>query len=297
MCWPDSARTTCPGCVHKAALRARAARNVYPLRVTSWSWLFLAAMICAYGVANLLQSVAAARTDLHQRFHPRLLLRLGRHKSYLIGVACQFSGFVLAFLARRDLPLFLVQSAVAAGTRGHHDPRRADPQVEASPFRDHAAGPAVSRHRRAGARGQTRTQPPARPGRGRRPARRPRRHRGGRFLRGPPARGARLGRAGFAGRSGVRRGRRGVPAARVGRLGRGVRQRPAVLPADRALGRRAVAARAGHAARLDDRRGRRDGRRRGRAGRDRRPVVPRRRGAPGAGVAGRVRLRVRPRRR
>jgi drug/metabolite transporter (DMT)-like permease len=115
MCWPDSARTTCPGCVHKAALRARAARNVYPLRVTSWSWLFLGALICAYGVANLLQSVAAARTDLHQGFHPRLLLRLGRHKSYIIGVVCQFSGFLLAFLARRDLPLFLVQSAVAAG--------------------------------------------------------------------------------------------------------------------------------------------------------------------------------------
>ncbi|GAA0718876.1 hypothetical protein [Dactylosporangium roseum] len=72
-------------------------------------------MIAAYGVANLLQSVAAARTDLHQGFHPMLLLRLGRHKSYLVGVACQFSGFALAFFARRDLPLFLVQSAMAAG--------------------------------------------------------------------------------------------------------------------------------------------------------------------------------------
>lgn len=72
-------------------------------------------MIVAYGVANLLQSVAAARTDLHQGFHPKLLLRLGRHKSYLIGLSCQMVGFTLAFLARRDLPLFLVQSAVAAG--------------------------------------------------------------------------------------------------------------------------------------------------------------------------------------
>jgi drug/metabolite transporter (DMT)-like permease len=83
--------------------------------VTSWSWLFLGALIGAYGAANLLQSIAAARTDLHHGFHPRLLWRLGRHKSYLIGVVCQFSGFLLAFLARRDLPLFLVQSAVAAG--------------------------------------------------------------------------------------------------------------------------------------------------------------------------------------
>ncbi|GAA2589212.1 hypothetical protein GCM10010399_19110 [Dactylosporangium fulvum] len=72
-------------------------------------------MIAAYGVANLLQSVAAARTDLHQGFHPMLLLRLGRHKSYLVGIVCQFGGFALAFFARRDLPLFLVQSAMAAG--------------------------------------------------------------------------------------------------------------------------------------------------------------------------------------
>ncbi|MBN1174430.1 MAG: hypothetical protein JXA67_19845 [Micromonosporaceae bacterium] len=72
-------------------------------------------MIIAYGLANLLQSVAAARIDLHRGFHPRLLLRLGRHKAYLAGVFCQFLGFMLAVFARGDLPLFLVQSAIAAG--------------------------------------------------------------------------------------------------------------------------------------------------------------------------------------
>jgi hypothetical protein len=72
-------------------------------------------MIAAYGVANLLQSMAAARTDMHHGFQPMLLLRLGRHKSYLIGIGCQCAGFALAFFARRDLPLFLVQSAMAAG--------------------------------------------------------------------------------------------------------------------------------------------------------------------------------------
>jgi hypothetical protein len=72
-------------------------------------------MIIAYGVANMLQSVAAARTDLHQAFHPRLLWSLGRHRAYMVGLGCQVIGFLLAFLARRDLPLFLVQSAVAAG--------------------------------------------------------------------------------------------------------------------------------------------------------------------------------------
>jgi hypothetical protein len=81
----------------------------------SAGWVFLAAMIVAYGVANLLQSIAAARTKLDQAFNPRLLLHLGRHKTYLVGLICQTVGFLLAFLARADLPLFLVQSAVAAG--------------------------------------------------------------------------------------------------------------------------------------------------------------------------------------
>lgn len=72
-------------------------------------------MIAAYGVANLLQSVAAARTTVHHTFDPGLLLRLAVHRTYLVGLGCQVLGFVLAFLARRDLPLFLVQASVAAG--------------------------------------------------------------------------------------------------------------------------------------------------------------------------------------
>jgi drug/metabolite transporter (DMT)-like permease len=72
-------------------------------------------MIAAYGVANLLQSVAATRTTVHHTFDPGLLLRLAGHRTYLVGLGCQVLGFVLAFLARRDLPLFLVQASVAAG--------------------------------------------------------------------------------------------------------------------------------------------------------------------------------------
>ncbi|PTA43473.1 hypothetical protein C8054_25420 [Micromonospora sp. RP3T] len=83
--------------------------------MVSSGWCFLAAMIVAYGFANLLQSVAAARTTVHHTFDPGLLLRLASHRTYLIGLACQIIGFVLAFLARRDLPLFLVQASVAAG--------------------------------------------------------------------------------------------------------------------------------------------------------------------------------------
>jgi hypothetical protein len=83
--------------------------------VFSAGWLYLAAMIVAYGVANLLQSVAAARTSHEQRFHPSLLLRLASHRTYLLGLGCQVGAFVLAFFARRELPLFLVQASVAAG--------------------------------------------------------------------------------------------------------------------------------------------------------------------------------------
>jgi hypothetical protein len=81
----------------------------------SAGWLFLAAMIGMYGVANLLQSVAAANTTSHETLNPKLLMRLVRHRTYLLGLLCQVLGFILAFLARRDLPLFLVQASVAAG--------------------------------------------------------------------------------------------------------------------------------------------------------------------------------------
>ncbi len=81
----------------------------------SAGWFYLAAMIAAYGVANLLQSMAAARTTVHHTFDPQLLVRLAGQRTYLLGLACQVLGFVLAFLARRDLPLFLVQASVAAG--------------------------------------------------------------------------------------------------------------------------------------------------------------------------------------
>ncbi len=83
--------------------------------MVSTGWYFLAAMIVAYGVANLLQSVAANRTTVYHTFDPGLLLRLASDRTYLVGVGCQLLGFVLAFLARRDLPLFLVQASVAAG--------------------------------------------------------------------------------------------------------------------------------------------------------------------------------------
>ncbi len=72
-------------------------------------------MIVAYGVANFLQAVAANREHAPKSLSPWLLFRLATHKTYVTGIACQVIGFILAILARADLPLFLVQGAVAAG--------------------------------------------------------------------------------------------------------------------------------------------------------------------------------------
>jgi drug/metabolite transporter (DMT)-like permease len=72
-------------------------------------------MIAAYGIANLLQSIAATRTATTDTLDPGLLLRLFGHRTYLLGLGCQIIGFFFALGARRDLPLFLVQSAVTAG--------------------------------------------------------------------------------------------------------------------------------------------------------------------------------------
>jgi hypothetical protein len=81
----------------------------------SAGWLYLAACVLAYGVANFLQAVAVSRVSAHTSLDTGLLLRLATHKTYLAGVACQFVAFVFAFLARADLPLFLVQTTAAAG--------------------------------------------------------------------------------------------------------------------------------------------------------------------------------------
>jgi drug/metabolite transporter (DMT)-like permease len=78
-------------------------------------WLFLGAMIAIYGVANFLQSMAASRVSVHHTLDPILLFKLAGQRTYLVGVACQVIGYLLAVFARRDLPLFLVQASVAAG--------------------------------------------------------------------------------------------------------------------------------------------------------------------------------------
>jgi drug/metabolite transporter (DMT)-like permease len=72
-------------------------------------------MVVAYGCANLLQSMAAVRAQPHHTMHPSLLLRLACQRVYVAGIGFQIIGFALAFLARRELPLFLVQASITAG--------------------------------------------------------------------------------------------------------------------------------------------------------------------------------------
>jgi hypothetical protein len=67
----------------------------------------------AYGVAAILQAVAARRVAVASGVDPRLLLRLIRRPSFVVAVALNLGGYVLHLVALRSLPLFLVQAAIA----------------------------------------------------------------------------------------------------------------------------------------------------------------------------------------
>jgi drug/metabolite transporter (DMT)-like permease len=72
-----------------------------------------AAAVC-YGVASILQAVAARRTQAAEGLDPRLLFRLFRSWPYLFGIALDGIAFLLSIAALRSLPLFVVQSIVAS---------------------------------------------------------------------------------------------------------------------------------------------------------------------------------------
>jgi drug/metabolite transporter (DMT)-like permease len=71
-----------------------------------------AAAVC-YGVATVLQAVGARRTP-HAGLHVRLFVRLLSQLPYVAGLALDLAGFVLSVVALHSLPLFLVQSVIAA---------------------------------------------------------------------------------------------------------------------------------------------------------------------------------------
>jgi drug/metabolite transporter (DMT)-like permease len=67
----------------------------------------------AYGVASVLQAVGARRLE-SASVDAAFLLRLARSLPYVAGLALDGAGFVATVAALRVLPLFVVESAVAA---------------------------------------------------------------------------------------------------------------------------------------------------------------------------------------
>ena len=80
----------------------------------TWSLLgALAASLC-FGVATVLQAIAARRTPAGQGVDPRLLIRLAGQLPYVVGLLLDVTGFALELAALRSLPLFVVQAVIAA---------------------------------------------------------------------------------------------------------------------------------------------------------------------------------------
>lgn len=71
------------------------------------------AAVC-YGVASVLQALAARRTETAEGLDPRLILRLLKSVPYVAGLGLDVLGFLLSLLALRTLPLFLVQGVIAS---------------------------------------------------------------------------------------------------------------------------------------------------------------------------------------
>ena len=190
-------------------------RPVYPRRVMSSGWFFLAAMIAPVRRG---QPAAVGRRGADHRA-PHASTRScccgwpGTARTWS-GCGCQILGFVLAFLARRDLPLFLVQASVAAGLGVTALLGVLVLKWRLPPRRVALLALLCVGHRRAGPLGAAGTRPAS----SARPAWSAWSWRSAviaraRLLRGPAARRARLGGARLAGRARVRRGRRRRPAA------------------------------------------------------------------------------------
>ena len=74
----------------------------------------LVASAVMYAIGIVAQSVAARRAEQRGGIDPGLLGRLATDRVYLLGFGAQVTGFVLAFLARATLPLYLVQAGASS---------------------------------------------------------------------------------------------------------------------------------------------------------------------------------------
>ncbi|MCU1686534.1 MAG: integral rane protein [Amycolatopsis sp.] len=80
-------------------------------------WGLLCALLAAaaYGVSSVMQAIAArSASDDSYGVDPRLLLRILGQWHYIVGLVLDVLGFAAQIVALRVLPLFVVQSALAA---------------------------------------------------------------------------------------------------------------------------------------------------------------------------------------
>lgn len=68
----------------------------------------------AFGLAALLQALAARRERPVQGIDPRLLVRMLRSPAFVVAVVLNLVGFGLHVVALRELPLFLTQAAISS---------------------------------------------------------------------------------------------------------------------------------------------------------------------------------------
>ena len=80
----------------------------------TWGLLTAFAAACCYAFGSILQAVAARSVPDAEGLDPRFLIRLLHSWRYLLGVGLDGLGFLLALVAVRTLPLFVVQSVVAS---------------------------------------------------------------------------------------------------------------------------------------------------------------------------------------
>jgi drug/metabolite transporter (DMT)-like permease len=78
-----------------------------------WSFACALGAAVAFGIAALLQQVGARRSPLRRQIGLRLLGELLRQPAFLLGTGLDVVGFVLTFLALRQLPLFAVEATVS----------------------------------------------------------------------------------------------------------------------------------------------------------------------------------------
>jgi len=83
--------------------------------VAAWvAWVAVVLSAVCAGTATILQAAAARKVPTARHLDAGLLLRLASSWSYLLAVALLLVGLVLAIIALRTLPLFLVQAVRAS---------------------------------------------------------------------------------------------------------------------------------------------------------------------------------------